>query len=332
MQQTPGSARPSLCLVPSAVDHYVSIVLLDHARMTNPKLIDAVTLQLMLRSENRPHLIDTRLVEEWAAATLPGAISLNVYDYFIPQSDPAGIATMRSAAHLAYSELEIDERSCVFFEQKTGMRSPRGLWFDEFIGRSNGAILDGGVDAWLAAGFPVEPGGNGAGHISGNAPGHAQSMIAAIGSPTEHTVAGQSVNNINAHVALVATIDEVLAADGVETVVLDVRRRSEFNGSFVHDCCARNGRVPDARFIFWEDVLSEGQYRDAGEMKKIAALAGISPAQRVIIYCHRGARAATVRYALLKAGFEDVAIFVGSWHEWAQRQDLPVQLGEPASE
>lgn len=304
--------------------------------MTNPKLLDVSMLQRMLESDNPPWLVDTRPLEDWQAGTLPGAISLNVYDYFIPQSDSAGILTMRRATRQAYKRLGIDQRPCVFFEQQTGMRSPRGLWFDEFIGRGNGAILDGGVDAWLSAGLSLAPGhapANASTQASSRASGRAKAMTAAIGESaaegereedSHHTHLVNEADN-----ALVATIDEVLAADGIGTVVLDVRRRSEFNASFVHDCCARAGRIPHARFIFWEDVLRDGKYRDADALKHIAALAGLTPEQRILIYCHRGARAATVRYALLAAGFNNIAIFVGSWHEWAQRSDLPIHIGEP---
>jgi rhodanese-related sulfurtransferase len=49
--------------------------------------------------------------------------------------------------------------------------------------------------------------------------------------------------------------------------------------------------------------------------------------RRLIIYCHRGARAATVYAALQLAGYDQLAIYVGSWHEWAEQQTLPLLTG-----
>jgi len=43
----------------------------------------------------------------------------------------------------------------VFYEDNSGMRAARGLWFLEFFGHQNVRILDGGIQAWKAAGFAV---------------------------------------------------------------------------------------------------------------------------------------------------------------------------------
>ncbi|STS10597.1 Uncharacterised protein [Ewingella americana] len=47
-----------------------------------------------------------------------------------------------------------------------------------------------------------------------------------------------------------------------------------------------------------------------------------------MIYCHRGARAATVLAALRLAGYQNLAIYVGSWHEWAEHEELGSVTGK----
>lgn len=249
-------------------------------------------------------LVDVRDEARFRTATLPGAVSLNVYDYFIPCSTPDGVADLGAAASRAMAAAGADRAAAtVFFEDQTGMVSPRGLWFHEYAGLSGGLILDGGMQAWGR----------------GLAPG--------VGDV--HTVrsGGTMPSGGAVDPALLATVDDVLGRDPRATVLLDVRRRSEHVGSFVHPCCARPGRIPGSAFLFWEDLIENGRYRPAVDIAARAWAAGLSPDQAFITYCHRGARAAAALYGLRRAGFPLGRVFVGSWHEWAERTDLPVETG-----
>ncbi len=247
-------------------------------------------------------LVDVRGESEFRAASLPGAVSLNVYDYFIPGNSPDGVADVAAAARAAMVATGADAAATtVFFEQQTGMVSPRGLWFHEFAGLSGGLVLDGGIEAWRG---PLVPGAGPHHRVQSGATGMAGA------------VAG----------TLLATVDDVLDRDPA-TVLLDVRRRSEHDGSFVHPCCARPGRIPGSAFLFWEDLLEDGRYRAPADIAARALAAGLAPDQQFITYCHRGARAATALYGLRRAGFPLGRVFVGSWHEWADRTDLPAETG-----
>lgn len=259
-------------------------------------------------------VVDTRDAAAWAEATVPGAVRLGVYDYFIPSSDAAGLAAIAAATHRALAAAGIDRaRTTVWLEERTGMVSPRGLWFQELAGLAGGLVLDGGIEAWRQAGGPVAPG-----------TGHSGEIVAA------DRPAGPGGPAAAIRRDLIVTIDEILARDPARTDLLDVRRPSEFDGSFVHPCCRRAGRLPDAKLLFWEDLLEDGRYRPAAEIAARAAEAGLSPDREVVAYCHRGARAATALYALRRAGYARVRVFVGSWHEWAAREDLPIETGQPA--
>jgi thiosulfate/3-mercaptopyruvate sulfurtransferase len=250
--------------------------------------------------------VDVRPEASWREATIPGAINLNVYDYFIQKSDEAGISGMAAGARDAFDRLNLGkERFPVFFEEQTGMISPRGLWFYELVGLQGGLILDGGLQAWKDAGGKLAPG---------------DGVTDAIRQPD--VAATAFVRD------LVASTDEVLA-HGAD--IFDVRRRTEFEGSFLHPCCARPGRIPHSHFAFYEDMLSEGRYRPPSEIRAIAEKAGLSTDREIITYCHRGARAATALYGLKLAGFDKVKIYVGSWHEWAANAALPLEIG-PAEE
>ena len=253
-------------------------------------------------------VVDVRPRPDFEQGTIPGAINLNVYDYFIPSSDEEGIRDLEAATARAFAASGINRAaSVVYFEEQTGMISPRGLWFHDYAGLLGGAILDGGISAWRAIGGELEPGD--------------ARTIHAIASAQDDLGAADPMQR-----ELIATTQQVLDRDE-STDLLDVRRRSEFEGTFVHPCCDRAGRIPGARFLFWEDLIVDGHYRNADDVAALAAAAGLQPEREVITYCHRGARAATALYALKLAGFQRTRVFVGSWHEWAARSDLPIATG-----
>lgn len=264
---------------------------------------------LHLRQSRGEHflLIDVRDVDEWQQATLPGALHCNVYDYFIADSTEAGLAVMAAEAATALEPLlaSYPGATPVFFENEVGMRSPRGAWFAWLLGHEDALILDGGIKAWREAGFA--------------------------------TAAGQGLSRTIAHqpaaVATrwqrdrVCTRQQVLEADGVAVINVDARRPSEFDGSFAHDCCPRAGRIPHSALLFWEDVVADGRFLPPEEIRHRALAAGLREEAKLQVYCHRGARAATVLAALKMAGFAQVSVYVGSWHEWAEHPELPLLRG-----
>ena len=261
---------------------------------------------LRLRQSRGEHflLIDVREHAEWQANTLPGAQHCNVYDYFIADSSPAGLAAMAGDAAAALQPLfdRYPAATPVFFEQQVGMRSPRGAWFAWLLGRDDALILDGGLDAWREAAFPLQP-----------------------GEGLSYTVTQNSgFTAVSWDSRWVSSRQQVINADGKTVINVDARRPSEFEGSFVHPCCQRAGRIPHSRLLFWEDVLENGHFRSASDIASRAEAAGLARGAQLQVYCHRGARAATVLAALKLAGYSQVAIYVGSWHEWAEHRALPV--------
>ncbi|WP_226790036.1 sulfurtransferase [Rahnella sikkimica] len=276
--------------------------------LNHKRLISAAELLSRRQLGQAFALIDVREFSQWQAETLPDALHLNVYDYFIPDSTPAGIAGMANAFHRAWQQLAIrDNVTPVFFEQQVGMRSPRGVWFTQFGGIENALILDGGLEAWVQAGGKLQP-------------GTGKSAVISADNPDTLTT---SVFRKD----LTATRDEVLNAQASGIQILDARRPTEFSGEFAHECCHRAGRIPGAKLLFWEDVVQNGAFLSAEEIRQRAEAAGLTPDRRVIIYCHRGARAATVYTALQLSGYRQLAVYVGSWHEWAEHGELPMLTG-----
>jgi thiosulfate/3-mercaptopyruvate sulfurtransferase len=270
-------------------------------------IIDVQSLHQRLASGEHVLLIDVREFADWQRATLPGAQHCNVYDYFIEDSSEQGLAVMAAEAATALQPMftAYPGATPVFFEQQVGMRSPRGAWFAWLLQRDDALILDGGVDAWIAAGFELSAG---------------LGLSRTVAHPPAASVPAWNTD-------LVCSREQVFAADGVAVINVDARRASEFEGSFVHACCQRAGRIPHSKLLFWEQVIANGHFLAADEIARRAAAAGLPKNARLQVYCHRGARAATVLAALKLAGYAHVSIYVGSWHEWAEHHELPLLHG-----
>jgi thiosulfate/3-mercaptopyruvate sulfurtransferase len=122
----------------------------------------------------------------------------------------------------------------------------------------------------------------------------------------------------------------VRTRDDPNTVVLDVRRRSEFTGEEVR--VRHGGRIPWARWMLWQDNLrwdGARDFRPAEEIRRRYEAAGVTPDKQVVAYCHGAVRAGHTAFTLAMLGYPNVRVYDGSWEEWGSRDDLPIASGEP---
>ena len=78
--------------------------------------------------------------------------------------------------------------------------------------------------------------------------------------------------------------------------------------------------------IEWtRNLTPEGRFKPPDELRSMYGNAGVTPDREVITYCQGGYRAAHSYIALRLLGFPRVRTYVGSWKEWGDREDLPVE-------
>jgi 3-mercaptopyruvate sulfurtransferase SseA len=78
----------------------------------------------------------------------------------------------------------------------------------------------------------------------------------------------------------------------------------------------------------WEESLVDfGVFRAPVEIRAHHEAAGITPDKELVTYCQGGARAAHAALALKLAGYPNVRIYNGSWAEWGNDPNLPMESG-----
>lgn len=166
-------------------------------------------------------------------------------------------------------------------------------------GHDQVALLDGGIEKWQAEGRPLERG-----------------AVKPVPTRFQPRVSG-SMRAIDA-----TEILERLDDPGLR--VVDVRGEAEFSGEQLR--AARGGHIPGAVLWPWkENLRPAGTLRDPAEIRARANAVGLHPEQELVTYCQGGVRAAHAALALGIAGYPRVRIYDGSWAEWGNNAELPVE-------
>jgi thiosulfate/3-mercaptopyruvate sulfurtransferase len=244
-------------------------------------------------------LLDARGAEAFAAGHLPDAVSLDVWGFSLTNTDPAPLdAFFWMIEHvLALRGVTMDV-PVVVYSDTSDARAARVFWFLEYFGHPDVRILDGGVTAWMRAGHP---------------------LVTTASSPVSSNWTGQRVAE---RVATWRDVRDRIRRQ--DAVIVDTRSDGEYFGTHVR--AARGGAIPGATHVEWTNNLTaEGTFKPAKELQAVYDAAGIRRDSEVITYCQGGYRAAHTYLALRLLGYPRVRSYVGSWKEWGDRLDLPIE-------
>src|SRR5919106_1614640 len=101
-------------------------------------------------------LVDVRPAEQFARGHIPGAVHFDLFGLSLVDTSDAPLkAFMYMIQHVLELRGVSTEKEVVFYEDHSGMRAARGLWFLEYFGHPHVRMLDGGIQEWKAAGYPV---------------------------------------------------------------------------------------------------------------------------------------------------------------------------------
>jgi len=265
----------------------------------NPQLLWSVEELRSHLSDSKLVLMDMRPPEAYANGHIPAARSFDIFGISLIDTRPEPLAAfLWMIEHLIQAKGVNGDSTVVIYDDVAGMRSARLFWFLEFFGHDKVHVLNGGFNAWLEAGLPVTH---------------------------EATVAKAGNFKMKPRRELLATVDEVLGKLGnPAVVVVDTRSDGEYTGQLVR--AKRGGAIPGAIHLEWTNNLdSKGFFKSADELAKMYSDRKITPEKQIIPHCQGAYRSAHTYLALRLLGYPDVRNYLGSWGEWGNREDLPIE-------
>ena len=265
----------------------------------NPELlISPRELDLRLGDADTPTLLDLRSAEVFAQGHLPGAVHLDLFGISLIDTSPAPLdAFLWMIAHLLVTRGVSADRTVVVYDDQSGIRAARAFWFLEFFGHPDPRVLDGGTSAWSRQGLTT---------------------TTETVSPVKGT---WDVGRVDKRLATWSDVVTGLGRDDV--VMLDTRSDDEYYGSQVR--ARRGGAIPGAVHIEWTQNLDDdGAFKAAADLQDLYSDRGVTADREVVSYCQGGYRAAHSYLALRLLGYPRVRNYIGSWKEWGDREDLPI--------
>jgi len=201
-----------------------------------------------------------------------------------------------------------NDTTVVLYGDKNNWFAAYAYWYLKVFRHEDVRLLDGGRQKWIEEG---------------------RDLTAAASTPGPVAYTAQDRDE-----SIRIRRDEVLAGLGGPGIALvDVRSPQEFAGELVappgyeQEGASRTGHIPGAQSIPWATaVRDDGTFKALDELREIYAAKGITPDKEIRAYCRIGERSAHTWFVLRELlGYENVRNYDGSWTEWGNLVDVPIE-------
>ncbi len=266
-----------------------------------PFLIEPDQLETQL-NDSKLLIVDVGDYDMHERERIPKSVHVDYLDLVsgdIPTSgtlpSPEQLAEVMSSIGLS------SEHHVVAYDSEGNGRASRFLWTLDVLGHPSSSLLNGGFTAWKNEGYPIDS------------------------TPSKTIERSNYTVTINGKAR--ADKDYILSNldnDGIG--LLDARSPMEYVGLDVR--AMNGGHIPGARNVNWTDTIDtarNNRFKPREELLAMLYQQGLTPDKEIITYCqthHRSSHS----YAMLKSlGFEKIRGYPGSWSEWGNSNDTPVE-------
>src|SRR5215216_7298885 len=283
-------------------------------RATNRVMADYANDVLVETQWVHDHLNDEsiRVVEVdenpalYAESHIPGAIG---FDWKKDLQDPVKrdfLGPTEFAAMMGDRGISNDH-TIVLYGDRNNWFAAYTYWYFRYYGHDKVRLINGPREKWIAEDRP------------------ATTEVPSYPETTFEAKAGDD--------SIRAKRDEVLKALDSSTKLVDVRSPQEYSGELIamagyeQEGAQRAGHIPGAASVPWAQAVNEdGTFKSAEELRELYSSKGVIDGDPVIAYCRIGERSAHTWFVLHELlGEEDVKNYDGSWTEWGNLVDVPIE-------
>jgi thiosulfate/3-mercaptopyruvate sulfurtransferase len=250
---------------------------------------------------------------EWLKETIPGARYFDFDKTICDQN--SNLPHMMPSVELfeqASQALGINRNSALVVFDRLGIfSSPRVWWMFKSMGFNNIAVLDGGLNSWKEAGFPLSPG-------------------------KEYSVTNNTIDKGDFIASFQATFiadkqDVLIAIENNKIQIVDARAENRFLGEATEPPAdLRSGHIPTAKNLPFNKLIENGKMRPIEQLRPLyeALFSQFDNKQRNIIFsCGSGVTACVLALGATLCGYKSLTVYDGSWTEWGADKRLPIVSG-----
>ena len=249
--------------------------------------------------------VDTEAYDDEHA---PGAIGFN-WETQLQDQTQRDILDKEDFADLLGSHGISEDTTVVLYGDNSNWFAAYTYWQFKYYGHEDVKLLDGGRDYWVENDYPTTD---------------EEPEFSAV----DYEARGP-FDGIRAY------RDDVETAIDRGIPLVDVRSPEEFSGEVLappglNETAQRGGHVPGAENISWAATVNDdGTFKSEDELAELYESEGITNDQEVVAYCRIGERSSIAWFALSELlGYDDVTNYDGSWTEWGNLVDAPIETGE----
>jgi thiosulfate/3-mercaptopyruvate sulfurtransferase len=249
--------------------------------------------------------VDTESYEE---AHAPGAVGFN-WETQLQDQTRRDVLDKEEFEELLGSHSITEDTTVVLYGDNANWFAAYAYWQFKYYGHDNVYLLDGGREYWLENDYPT----------TDEVPEYSE---------VEYNAAGPR-ESIRAY------RDDVEKALDRGVPLVDVRSPEEFTGEILappglQETAQRGGHIPGAVNISWAAVTNDdGTFKSRDELEALYAEEEITGEETTVAYCRIGERSSVAWFALHELlGYEDTVNYDGSWTEWGNLVNAPVETGE----